>query len=65
MECLRVPLLWVSEPGINGNEGTLRTPQTTRTGALPSDVVLCRTGDVRTFLGGLISLPARGTISLF
>ena len=30
-----------SEPGSNGNEGVLYIPQSSRTGASPSDVVYC------------------------
>ena len=40
-----------SGPGRNSNEGMLNIPQSSRTGASPSDAVLCHILDTR--LGGL------------
>ena len=38
-----IPPPWVSEPWSNSNTGILHTVQNSRTGASPSDAVLCHT----------------------
>ena len=46
-----------SEPGSNDNQGVLHNPQSSKTGASPSDIIQCPSQDTY-FLMGLISLHA-------